>query len=879
MKSDQIMLHALPIDAGAREVACRSVPFLAAPRRQDRGRSRRITDLQAQSETIPVGCEADVLLLLGMTNGDCDFGVAHWWEHPELKLHRDDQIHVGVKLGEVRLEYVSGASDAVPLIFGATVWTYNQWRHGPTHGWKRPVQEPFASRPDLRVRLDRALKLCEDDSRRHGSGDWSDPYRDAHYYLALRPRSEPICRIRILRNQGLRAWPVVSAVTLVNARNATDSLTALSSTGVLEADLTPRVDAQHPGDWSKELADLADALYTGPGDLPQEPARIAMPPELAGRAAHLAFHGGRLGGMLSNIWTANLAQIDRKFDSQTGRFAETEPESPWYGGYQGFGTWAPAGIYSPYTYSRTADHYVTLALRCIDDVRRASTFVDFADRYLYFTRPDHDPLNGPPNAGYPAEEHPPGMPPHWAFVHNADWEHDSATKPPHSLGGIPGDCETDGHSAMLVARWTAWRHLGKPVDGWLTRGRPEVFGKSRWRSTYDAAEFLCWLMDYTGRDVLWCLGENTGWGAPVDWCDPSKGYSLTPGEFPASRDPAAVQRWFANCDMFEVYPTWLGILALRCAGDMAEAVGEISPAQRWRTYADRLYAGALRLLTSGDRFQRTWKIPSHSVWPSLQDRLAPAFLALYRDGLDSQRWPAEIAAISRRTLAEQLALPCGHKPVLAMGYGSGWLSKAALVLDELDDAGRVLEGVAECSYDKNCDYEDTAKGVDWRRWLWLIPEGANLLPDGRWHRIGDLSNGANQGPCMHALELCAGIDDTDTNDLRLLPRIPPPLTAMTVSRFPVLAGDSKELRRIFVSYEFNLGNRCFTLQASEPLPNLAVRLGPFPNRQATEQAGAGLSPDGAVQWHVVCSGHANGFKAWWLWVAGLRHVTTLSWKW
>ena len=39
-----------------------------------------------------------------------------------------------------------------------------------------------------------------------------------------------------------------------------------------------------------------------------------------------------------------------------------------------------------------------------------------------------------------------------------------------------------------------------------------------------------------------------------------------------------------------------------------------------------------------------------------------------------------------------------------------------------------------------------------------IPEGSNILPDGSWHRIGDLSNGANQGITLHALELCAGID-------------------------------------------------------------------------------------------------------------------------
>jgi hypothetical protein len=39
--------------------------------------------------------------------------------------------------------------------------------------------------------------------------------------------------------------------------------------------------------------------------------------------------------------------------------------------------------------------------------------------------------------------------------------------------------------------------------------------------------------------------------------------------------------------------------------------------------------------------------------------------------------------ITRNTLRRQISLPCGRAPVLAMGYGIGWLCKSALILDEL----------------------------------------------------------------------------------------------------------------------------------------------------------------------------------------------------
>ncbi len=158
----------------------------------------------------------------------------------------------------------------------------------------------------------------------------------------------------------------------------------------------PTVDAAATHDFSKEIKNLSAILYTSEKDLPKQVELVEFPAGLD--AARVRFTGGVTGDMLSNIWVANLAQMNTKFDPATGYFRETGKTCPWYGGYSGIGTWAPIGIYAEGAFSRTSDHYATLALRCLNNPQRWSNYVDFCDKRLYFYRTDHDPKNGPDSA-------------------------------------------------------------------------------------------------------------------------------------------------------------------------------------------------------------------------------------------------------------------------------------------------------------------------------------------------------------------------------------------------------------------------------------------------------------------------------------------------
>jgi len=843
-------LYAVKIDNGAVPVLCRTVPFLAAqPER--RGHTRRI--IENTAETIPIGTSAETLYLLGMINEGWDYGVAHWGYHPELQTKRTDQVYIGSRIGEIEIRYAGAASDRIPLVIGATAWFVAQWAHGPTHNVKEPVKEPFASRPEFAAVLEQSLRIREDP--RAASNDT----RHIHYFLAVKPRNKLIESIVIHDNPDLRGRPLVSAITVAGAKPA-DRLEAFGRYRVDASDLKPAIKAATSGDWSKDLEALANILYTSESDLPKKVKLIDFPDGLD--ATRIRFIGGTKADMLSNMWVANLTQMDEKFKSDTGYFHETGPSCPWYGGYYGIGTWAPIGVYRRGAWARCAEHYGTVALRCINDPRRTTTFVDFCDKWLYYHRTNHDPDKGPPNDDFDVKRYPVDAPPHWNFPIDGPLPFGV----PAQVNEIPGAEVMDGQGAAIVARWVAWRLMGAPKGKWLTAPRKDIYGKSRWDSTRDATEFICWLMDYTGRDVIWSEGELTGWGG---W-----GH-LIPRGMAKEPDPAKIRRNYANADMYEPYPTYACLTALRCSAQIAEATGDTKRARRWRDYADRLQAGMIRLLAVGDRNFRTWRVSPYSILPSFQDSLVQAWFSIYLDGLDPQRLHPEMTQITRNTLKRQLNQPYGHAPVLGMGYGIGWLTKTTLILDEMDDAGPLLVNIARYCYDKNMNYADEKRGIDWRKWLWLIPEGTNILPDGRWYRICDLSNGANQGITMHALELCAGVDDTDPHNLKIIPRVPEPLTGIEVSNFFVLVPEGKGLATARISYRYEK-NTQFSLKSNRPLPTFAVRFGPFAEKKTARRVLDNTSfPTGSTQ-RIEASGRFKGKDAWWLWVEGLRNVKEIE---
>ncbi|MDR0743948.1 MAG: hypothetical protein LBF05_06300 [Tannerella sp.] len=838
-------LYGVRLDPAAMVMRCRTIPFFAAAEGDWDGTSRI---RNGNMETIPVGTQAQTVYLLGMINS-WDQGVAHWGEHPELREKREDQIQIGSRLGEIEIVYQDGSSDRIPVITGFTSWFFNAWKH-PSHEAGRAIREPFASRSEYMDVLRHALQVKEE-GEFIGNGD-----RRKSYYLAVTPRPLPIRHLAVRSNEEIRGEILIFGVTLELPKEVepAGNLVAFGKQTVDRQDAQAAFASDRVPDPEPLVKALSEVLYNSEADLP---AKVDYP-EASGdfRGAQIRFLSDKPeGAMLSNIWTANLANIDEKFE-KSGFFYETGERSPFYGGYQGIGTWEPVGIYRQ-AYGRTADHYVRLALRCAEDAERTTAFVDFCDKWLYFYRHDHDPANGPDNTAFAAERYPADAPPHWSFVLYPP-QHGT----PNQINEIPGAEELEAHASVMVNRWYAWKLLGMPTGEWLTASRDSVYRKSRWQTTKDAADFICWLMDRTGMDVIYSEGEFTGWSGG--------GRQIPPG-MSTETDMRKIRANYANSDMYEVYASYSSMTALECSADIAEEMGDKAPADQYRSYAGRIRAAMIRLLAHGPDHNRMWRVARNSVLPSLQDCLIHIWFGLYREGLDPKKMDAEMTQISRNTLTRQLNQRYGDAPVLAMGYGIGWLTHSALVLDQMDHAGQLLANIARYTYDKNMDYADPSRGIDWRRWLWIIPEGVNIMPDGRWYRICDLSNGANQGPAMNALEVCAGADDSDNERLRLMPRVADPLTGLDVTGLLVMTHNGRDKVNAHIDYQYVRG-KAFRLKSDKALPVTDIRFGPYDSRTQAETVMRAVRAKGDAAVRTEQSGTYHNRPAWWVWTENIVNL-------
>jgi len=834
-------------------ILSRSLPFLVPVNFVE----PEILSQSGPIQEIRIDAEAEMLYLLGMVNAGWDAGVAHWGEHVELNEERDDQIYIGKEIGRVEVHYDDGKFDEIPLVMGSTSFFVKPWAHGPAHA-PTTVREPFDSRPEFRELLDKTLRLKEDTT---GSRF------DIHYYLPVRPRDKDVEKILVFNNNEIRGNPYISSVT-VQGGNAPEHAHEFSPRQVEEADLEATVNlSESLHDFHGEARIMGDALYMSDEDIPESVDLVPFPDTLD--ATQIRFKGGIEADMLTNVWTTNLALIGENFPADKGVFYESVKDiGPWYGGYSGIGTWAPVGVYymEQTAYGRSSDHIATLALRHINNKERLSSYVDYVDHWLYFFRDNHDPEKGPDNSKLNIERYPEDAFPNWSFIISSPM-----ILPYGEIDPVPGTQETDGHGATMVGRWMAWRMMGAPTGNWLEEPRENVWGYSRWESTYDAAEFVCWYMDYTGMDLMFSEGESTGWGGGHS----GNPLSLVPDGMSEANDIEEIRKHYANSNMYHVYPTWVCAVGLRGSAEIAMARGDKELAERWLSYADRLQQGMFRLLRVGDHRNFTWKVSPQSVFPSLNESLVHAWFSIYYDGLDSKQWDPLLTPVTRNTLDMQLDRPYGHAPVLSMGYGQGWLTKSALLLDAMDDAGSLVWNIAKYSYDKNMNFVDEERGIDWRRWMYIIPEGTNILPDGRWHRIGDLANGANMGPSMHALEVCAGVDDTNPNALKIMPRVSDPVTGIEVENHPVLVPSKQglETRRMAYSYDGESGE--FVFESDKKLPNLSVRLGPFKSEKASRKYENIVLPKGATK-RMETSGTWKNEDAWWVWVENMKDVKKVA---
>ena len=340
--------------------------------------------------------------------------------------------------------------------------------------------------------------------------------------------------------------------------------------------------------------------------------------------------------------------------------------------------------------------------------------------------------------------------------------------------------ENDGHGLTSMFLYRLWLRLPNR-DEWL---------RARWPDVKAAGDWVLWQFDHPeiSRATNGILFTTSEAAAMV-------GYS--------------------------VYPDYTCMNALRALAEMADSIGETNSAEQWRARADKMRDAIAKQYAIDDpKYGRAWTL-AHGGFPNRSTVLGPLILLADYEGFapedDDPAWrPINEAAYQR--------LVDTYKPFgfygQAMGYGQGYVTQGALLLDRMHDATSMLDWVAKIIYDPRLD-------------SFIAPEAADIDPTGRyWYRIGDLGNGVQEAEIVKALRLVIGIDDTKPQRVQFYPRMPYDWNEISVSKYPVLFESSSGTDTAFIQYKLKRFDDGMKLEISvdKPIGPIAMRLGPF-NKQ------------------------------------------------
>ncbi len=359
------------------------------------------------------------------------------------------------------------------------------------------------------------------------------------------------------------------------------------------------------------------------------------------------------------------------------------------------------------------------------------------------------------------------LPPHWGMLVNS----------PRSPG-----FENDGQGLTILFLFKLWQQL-PDRDAWLRARWPDVMAAGDW--------------------ILWQLNHPEISGA-------KDGILHTTGES-------------ANGDGFSVYPDAAGMHALRALAVMADSIGKKADAAQWRAGADRLQAGiTAHYIVDDPEYGRVWTL-AYSNWTEKSTVLGPLIFQADNEGFAPEDSYPEWRTVNEAAYQRILDT---YKPFgfygQSMGYGQGFVTQSALLLDRMRDATTMLDWAAKEIYDPRL--------AQWGIPSYIVPEGVRIDPTGQyWFRIGDLGNGVQEAEIVKTLRLVMGVDDTHPQRLQFFPRMPYDWKEIAVSKYPVVFETSGKLETADLQYTLKrVGDRMgLRIVADKELGRVTVRLGPF----------------------------------------------------
>lgn len=384
------------------------------------------------------------------------------------------------------------------------------------------------------------------------------------------------------------------------------------------------------------------------------------------------------------------------------------------------------------------------------------------------------------------------LPPHWGMLVN---------RPRNP------SFENDGQGLTILFLYRLWQRL-PDRETWL---------QTRWRGVKAAGDWILWQFAYPqisgARDgLLHTTGES------------------------------------ANGDGYSVYPDTVCMYALDALAQMADSIGETGSSQRWRERARQMRKAITdHYIVTDPKYGRVWTLKD-SNWIDHSSVLGPLVFQADYPGFAPEDSIPEWRAVNKATYQRLIDT---YKPFgfygQAMGYGQGFVTQSALLLDRMRDATRMLDWAAKEIYDP-------------RDHCFIVPEGVQIDRAGRyWYKIGDLGNGVQEGEIIKMLRIVIGVNDTQPYRLQFFPRMPYDWKVIAVEKYPLVFSLAGKVQTAFLDYKLKRSGDKMDLRISsdKDIGQVAVRLGPFAKQpQARSVRVNGKVPAGASVEH---SG-----DSWWL---------------
>ena len=210
----------------------------------------------------------------------------------------------------------------------------------------------------------------------------------------------------------------------------------------------------------------------------------------------------------------------------------------------------------------------------------------------------------------------------------------------------------------------------------------------------------------------------------------------------------------------------------------------------WRDRAEKMrQAIPARYLVDDPKYGHVWTLQD-AGWPNQSTVLGPLiFLADYKGFApqdDDPAWRAANEGAYQRLIGT-------YKPFgfygWAMGYGQGFVTQAALLLDRMKDVTPMLEWTARETYDPQVA-------------SFIVPEGVQVDPSGTYvFRTGDQGNGVQEAEIVKIFRILIGVDDNEPKRLRVMPRMPYGWTEIAVDRYPALVESDGKIETAQLHYE------------------------------------------------------------------------------